>query len=81
MVLLNQLRHLLMMATETSIVIRVIPLRNRLASRMCGPFVIYHFDGAPSIVLLEHYRTGAFVCEPDDVKRYVHAADELVAWR
>jgi hypothetical protein len=39
--------------------------------------VLYDFDGAPSIVLLAHYRTGAFVVEPDDVAGYKTAVDKI----
>lgn len=76
-VLAHQLRHLLKTANETSVDIRVVRSGLGWHPGLCGPFVIYDFDGAPSIVLLEHYRTGAFVYEADDVKRYVHAADEI----
>ena len=42
-----------------------------------GPGISAEFDGAPSIVLLEHHRTGAFVIEPDDVAGYKTAVDKI----
>jgi hypothetical protein len=44
---------------------------------LAGPFVIYDFEAAPSIVLLEHHRTGAFVFEQDDVAAFTAAAGEI----
>jgi transcriptional regulator with XRE-family HTH domain len=43
-----------------------------------GPFIVYEFDASrPAIVYLEHYRSGAFLVDRDDVTAYQKAADKI----
>jgi transcriptional regulator with XRE-family HTH domain len=75
-VMADQLRHLLKIASDT-VTIQIVQSGLGFHPGLCGPFVLYTFDGAPSIVLLEHHRTGAFVVEPSDVADYTSAANDL----
>lgn len=76
-VMADQLRHLVKLAESNTITIQVVRSSQGWHPGLLGPFVLYDFDGAPSIVLLAHYRTGAFVSEPDDVADYKSAVDKI----
>ena len=76
-VMADQLRHLIKVAESDTITIQVVRSYQGWHPGLNGPFVLYDFDGAPSIVLLEHHRTGAFVIEPDDVAGYKAAVDKI----
>jgi hypothetical protein len=41
---------------------------------MAGPFVIYDFPDSPSIVLIEHFSSSAFLYEERDVEAHQAAA-------
>lgn len=71
----DQLRHLLTAAETVNIQV----LRSGLGWHpgLAGSFVLYDFIGSPSIVLLEHFRTGAFLYEPADVEAYQVAAGDM----
>ncbi len=76
-VMADQLRHLTRVAESDTITIQVVRSSQGWHPGLGGQFVLYDFDGAPSIVLLAHHRTGAFVIEPDDVAVYKTAVDEI----
>jgi transcriptional regulator with XRE-family HTH domain len=76
-VMADQLRHLVRAAESDTITVQVVRSGQGWHPGLQGPFVLYDFDGAPSIVLLAHYRTGAFVAEPDDVAEYKTAVDKI----
>jgi len=76
-VMADQLRHLVKAAESDTITVQVVRSYQGWHPGLIGPFVLYDFDGAPSIVLLEHHRTGAFVTEPDDVAGYKSAVDKI----
>jgi transcriptional regulator with XRE-family HTH domain len=76
-VMADQLRHLVKLAESDTITIQVVRSAHGWHPGLNGPFVLYDFDGAPSIVLLEHYRTGAFVSESNDVADYKTAVDKI----
>ena len=76
-VMTDQLRFLVKLAESATITIQVVRSSQGWHPGLEGPFVLYDFDGAPSIVLLAHYRTGAFVAEPDDVAGYKTAVDKI----
>lgn len=76
-VMADQLRFLVKLAESDTITIRIVRSYQGWHPGLNGPFVLYDFDGAPSIVLLEHHRTGAFVTEPDDVAGYKSAVDRI----
>lgn len=76
-VMADQLRHLIKAAESDTITIQVVRSSQGWHPGLEGQFVLYDFDGAPSIVLLAHHRTGAFVVEPDDVADYKTAVDKI----
>ncbi len=76
-IMADQLRFLLKLAESDTITIRIVPSGQGWHPGLEGQFVLYDFDGAPSIVLLAHYRTGTFVTEPDDVAGYKSAVDDI----
>jgi transcriptional regulator with XRE-family HTH domain len=76
-VMVDQLRYLAEMAERTNITIQIIPLRVGWHPGWAGPFVLYRFPDAPPLVHFEHYRSGAFVPDQDDVAEYFKATDTL----
>lgn len=78
-VMLGQLRHLLRAAERESVTLRLAPVNGDWNGGLLGSFSLYHFNGGlPSIVALEHHRTGSFVDDPLDVEDYKILANELV---
>lgn len=73
----HQLRHLLKTAELDNVTIRVVPLSNDWHPGRMGPFSLYDFPRAPSIVHLEHHRSGVFLYDEDDVAEYKAAAGVL----
>jgi transcriptional regulator with XRE-family HTH domain len=77
-VMADQLRFVAKLASESdTITVHVVRSYQGWHPGLNGPFVLYDFDGAPSIVLLEHLRTGAFVTEPADAAEYKAAASRI----
>jgi transcriptional regulator with XRE-family HTH domain len=78
-VMADQLRFVAKLASESeTITVQVVRSYQGWHPGLNGPFVLYDFEGAPSMVLLEHHRTGAFVTEPDDVAGYKTAVDKML---
>lgn len=76
--LLNQLRHLLDVATSwNTVTVRVVPSSVGWHPGMAGPFVLYEFSESPPIVLLEHHRSSVFLHNDDDLSEYRSAAVTL----
>jgi hypothetical protein len=73
----DQLRYLLTAADTKSVRIQVVRSGIGWHPGRAGSFVVYDFDGSPSIILLEHFRTGAFLYEPADVEAYRTAAEDI----
>jgi transcriptional regulator with XRE-family HTH domain len=76
-VMADQLRFLVKLGESDTISVQIVRSYQGWHPGLNGPFVLYDFDGAPSIVLLEHHRTGAFVTEPDDIAGYKSAVDRI----
>lgn len=73
--LIAQLRHLLeVMSEHNPFTVQVVPVDIGWHPGLMGPFTLYNFEELPSIVLLEHHRSSAFLYEDDDVKSYKVAA-------
>lgn len=77
-VVLDQLRHLLVMADLPAVTLRMVPVSGEWHPGLVGPFIVYDFEADPSIVHLEHHRASAFLYEPGDVAGYQEAANALV---
>jgi transcriptional regulator with XRE-family HTH domain len=78
-VMRDQLRHLLEMTDRPNVTIQVVPdpAPGWLPSHV-GPFMLLEFSETPTLVYLEHYRTGAFLWEPEDVRSFMAAAERIV---
>ncbi|WP_010306491.1 helix-turn-helix domain-containing protein [Saccharopolyspora spinosa] len=76
-VMIEQLRHLLIMADRPNVEIRVIPRGVGWHPGSAGPFILYEFSDAPAFVHFEHYSSGAFVTNSDDVEAYRMAIDTI----
>jgi transcriptional regulator with XRE-family HTH domain len=73
-VMTDQLRHLLQVAKLASVALQVVPIGDGWHPGLMGPFALYNFEGSPSIVHLEHHRSGAFLYDEGDVTAYKVAA-------
>ncbi len=69
-VMADQLRHLLAIAARPNITIQIVPPHIGWHPGLLGPFVLYDFPEAPPVVHFEHYSSGAFVLDEDDVQEY-----------
>ncbi|MGH3699428.1 MAG: helix-turn-helix domain-containing protein [Pseudonocardiaceae bacterium] len=76
-VMADQLHYLSKVAESDTITVRIVRSSQGWHPGLNGPFVLYDFDDALSIVLLDHHRTGAFVIEPDDVAAYKAVANKF----
>lgn len=76
-VMVEQLRHLRVMAKKSAVTVQVIPARTAWHPGMTGPFELVEFEQATPIVHLEHYRASAFVFDDDDVAAYQKLAQFL----
>jgi transcriptional regulator with XRE-family HTH domain len=76
-VMAEQLAHLLTMSKLDTITVQVVPMNAEWNPGHAGNFALYHFDGRPTIVYLEHYRTGAFLVDEEDVEAFRIAADDI----
>lgn len=76
-VMVEQMHYLLKMAELDTIELRVVQVGEGWHPGLAGPFVVYDFPAAPSIVHLEHHRNGAFLDNADDVAAYQDAADRV----
>lgn len=76
-VMLDQLRHLLSMAGRPNVTIQVVPPRVGWHPGLIGPFVLYSFPDAQPVVHFEHYSSGAFVIDEDDVHSYRDAVEVI----
>lgn len=72
--LLAQLRQLVILAESQSIAILVVRVGDGWHPGLAGPFTLYNFDEWPSIVHLEHHRSGAFLYDENDIVAYKQAA-------
>jgi transcriptional regulator with XRE-family HTH domain len=78
-VMVGQLRHLLKTSTDVDAVTLLLArVDGGWHGGLLGTFVLYEFEGSlPSIVSLEHHRTGSFVDDSDDVAAYTELATDL----
>jgi transcriptional regulator with XRE-family HTH domain len=76
-VMAAQLRSLVEIAARPTVTIRVVPIDAGWHPGLAGPFVLYHYAGAPAILMRETYRGGTFVTESDEVAAYETAAEQI----
>lgn len=78
LIMADQLQHLAQMAGRPNVTIRVMPPRMGWHPGYAGPFNVYEFPDAPPVVYFEHYRSGAFIPDEDDVAAYQTALDRML---
>jgi transcriptional regulator with XRE-family HTH domain len=76
-VLLAQLRELLAATELPTVTIRVLRAGGDWHPGLSGPFILYNFEGARSIVHIEHFRASAFLYDEQDIQDYKVAATVL----
>lgn len=77
-VMIDQLRHLLKVSERDAVTLRLAEINGDWNGGLLGSFIVYTFDGLlPSIVALEHHRTGSFVDDPKDVEGFKTLAADL----
>ncbi|MBQ6644376.1 MAG: helix-turn-helix transcriptional regulator [Saccharopolyspora sp.] len=76
-VMAEQFAHLIEMSERPNITVRVVPLRTGWHPGLLGPFVLYEFPDAPSVVYFEHYNSGAFIPAEHDVNEHQKALAEI----
>ncbi len=76
-VMVEQLRHLLKLATLDSVTIRLLPMAAPVASVLSGPWSLLEFERAKPVVHLEHYGMSATITEAKTVERYKRAVATL----
>lgn len=69
----DQLRHLLVFSERENVTIQVVKPRIGWHPGHAGPFVLYDFPDAPPVLHFEHFSSGAFVPDTDDVLAYRQA--------
>lgn len=60
-----------------NVTIRVVDLGGLYHVGHAGAFILYEFDELPPVVYLEHYRSGTFLVDKDDVAAYQTAVEIL----
>lgn len=73
-VMVDQLQHVLRMTETPTVTVQVVPIGSGWHPGLMGPFVIYNFERSPSIVHLEHRRSGVFLYDDVDVTTYKAAS-------
>jgi hypothetical protein len=77
-VMADQLDHLARMAELPNVTIQIVPSTVPGYHQMlAGPFVLFEFPTANPIILLEHYRTSAFIWDRDSVAAYLSVPEEI----
>lgn len=69
-VMIEQLHHVLKATELPTVSVLIVPLGEGWHPGLMGPFAVYNFERSPSIVHLEHHRTGAFLYDDGDVTAY-----------
>jgi transcriptional regulator with XRE-family HTH domain len=69
-VMIEQLRYLLSMSEKRNIELRVVPRGAGWHPGTAGPFILYQFPDASPVLYFEHYSSGAFVPDEDEIKAY-----------
>ncbi|WP_158887188.1 helix-turn-helix domain-containing protein [Amycolatopsis anabasis] len=77
-VMSEQLEYLVFAARRENITLRVVPIGEGWHPGLIGPFITYNFAAAPSIVHLEHHRSGVFLFDNEDVTAYKEAETRIV---
>ncbi|WP_406690031.1 helix-turn-helix transcriptional regulator [Saccharopolyspora sp. ID03-671] len=74
-VMVDQLRHIRELMLRDNVTVQLVRPSVGWHPGVLGPFVLYEFPDSPSVVHFEHFSSGAFVVDTDDVHEYGHAVD------
>ena len=72
--LIDQLRQLLEFAKLPTVTVRIVRSGGDWHPGLAGPFILYNFADAPSIVHLEHHKASVFLYDENDITSYKVAA-------
>jgi transcriptional regulator with XRE-family HTH domain len=72
-----QLRHLLAVSRLPMVKLQLADVEDDWHPGLTGPFTFYEFPDMPSIVIIEHYRSSAFLYNAHDVSDYRDAVDSI----
>jgi transcriptional regulator with XRE-family HTH domain len=75
----DQLSQLSAQTARPSVTVRVVPAACGWHPGLAGPFVLYSFADATSVVHFEHLGSGAFVLDPFDARLYHEATEKIRA--
>lgn len=73
----NQLRHLLDIAEQDNVTIRLIAVNSDAHSGLISPFLLLEFDEKPPIVHIELSRSGVFLSEESETAPYTETRARL----
>jgi hypothetical protein len=73
----EQCRQLLALSELPTTTLQVVTIGEGWHPGLMGPFALYNFPDSPSIVHLEHHRSGAFLYDHADVTAYKLAAGDV----
>jgi transcriptional regulator with XRE-family HTH domain len=77
----DQLRHLIDVAALPNVTLQVLPFANGAHPGLSGDFTIFSFSEPTDqdIVYLEHKKSAYYLDQPEEVRQYTHAFDDLRA--
>lgn len=73
----DQYRFLHTEAQRDNVHVHIVPSRQGWHPGWAGPFILYEFADASPVLYIEHYRTGAFLADDDDIEAYLSALERL----
>lgn len=76
-VMTEQFRYLLSMAERQNIDLLVVPRDVGWHPGSAGPFMLYRFPDASPVIYFEHYSSGAFIPDKDEVDVYCKVIDVI----
>lgn len=76
-VMAEQLRYLLSMGARENIDLLVVPREVGWHPGTAGPFMLYQFPDASPVIYFEHYSSGAFIPDEDEVDVYGKAVNSI----
>jgi len=71
--MVDQLNYLIEMSERTNIHISVVPFNSGWHPGTAGPFILYQFQDSSPVVYFEHYSSGAFIPDDDEIHAYQKA--------
>lgn len=77
-VMLDQLRHVLILAERPNVTVQVVSSTTPgYHPMLAGPFELIKFPKAQPVILLDHHRSSTFLWEADDVAAFIEAAEHI----